>query len=118
MLYKKLIRDYLNFSRQDRIGVMSLLVLILVIYFLPLLFSKDKETFPLEEDPLLSLAIDSLTKAEKEQQTELPAGAYRPASPGRTNGFVRKELFAFDPNTLPAEGWRRLGLPDRVIGTL
>jgi DNA uptake protein ComE-like DNA-binding protein len=28
------------------------------------------------------------------------------------------ELFYFDPNRLPAEGWRRLGLPDKLILTI
>jgi DNA uptake protein ComE-like DNA-binding protein len=36
--------------------------------------------------------------------------------PGKTE--YESELFYFDPNSLPADGWRRLGLPDKLILTI
>ncbi len=38
-----------------------------------------------------------------------------------SNNYYTKskgELFYFDPNTLSAEGWKRLGLRDKTIGTI
>jgi DNA uptake protein ComE-like DNA-binding protein len=41
-------------------------------------------------------------------------GAARNAS----NGNVPAALFPFDPNQLPADGWQRLGIPEKVIRTI
>src|SRR5215213_6872009 len=106
MPVKKFVKDYLSFSRRERLGIIAILSLMLIIYFLPALLEK-KEKFPLMEGALLARVVDTLKKAEVEvEETDGPYynAGYEPKKHGFSNGV----LFDFDPNTLPFEGWVRL----------
>jgi competence protein ComEA len=109
MLREK-IRNYLSFGRRDRLGILVLLFLILLIYLLPFLLAKKVGPFAITPNDVLSSAIDTLSRREISKKAE----TYRP----QQRSFFEGALFAFDPNTLPAEGWRRLGLNDKTIRTI
>jgi DNA uptake protein ComE-like DNA-binding protein len=115
-MLSRFIKDYLRFSRRDRIGVFFLIFLISIIYFLPLLFPRARP-FPLSSQPVLAEAVDSLLAHPEETAT-----TSHPSTSGTGTGpspsFTPAHLFRFDPNTLSAEGWKALGLTDRSIRTL
>ena len=114
---------YFSFTRKERTGIITLLVLILLICFLPLLFpffirqkQYDHSRFAKEIAALNRYASDSAVNrfADSEQND------YRdPAAPitGNTRSAV-PELFYFDPNTISVTGWKRLGLRDKTIQTI
>jgi competence ComEA-like helix-hairpin-helix protein len=120
MFGKKFIRDYLRFSRRDRIGIISLLCLVLIVYLLPFFYSHSPHRFPISQSPELSQALDSLQSRETGQEDEPSYSSYSPLiheqDPQET--YRAGELFSFDPNTLSSEGWQRLGLPSRTVRTI
>jgi len=111
MLRKKIVEEYLRFSRADRIAVLCLTAMTLIIYFLPGWLVRGEQEFPLKPGSALARAIDSLNASAVPESTLIE----RPGKPGETR---KTSLFSFDPNTLDETGWRSLGLPERTITTI
>jgi DNA uptake protein ComE-like DNA-binding protein len=99
---KEWLRQYLVFSRKERAGLAVLLVLIAAVWLLPEFFGRNKK----EEQALLRQA-DSI-------RLLLPDSSKLPAD-GTLKIYT---LFRFDPNTLDEEGWQKLGLRPKTIGTI
>ncbi len=109
-------KDYLTFSRKERTGILVLLGLILIIYAVPgFLPEKRSVKFFYNRDSLQDLS--TLKNSHGDQQAggsdrnlhnnNLPA--IKPAEAAR---------FAFDPNNLDEDGWKRLGVHERTIRTI
>ncbi len=112
-------KDYFTFTKKERIGIYILLILIATGAIVPCFFST-----PALRNELVAEAIE-LEKAppvqpgkEKRSAYEQQQSPYDEVSdePPKTQRVV--SLFPFDPNTLTAEGWRQLGIPDRTIRTI
>jgi len=106
---KRFLRKYYAFSRREQRGILVLLALIIVSWILTLVIENRRQAIDIKfiEGELLTFAKPeeefssfgkSVREENKTQDIKVPA-----------------ELFQFDPNTLEAEGWKRLGLPDRTI---
>jgi competence protein ComEA len=113
MRWKEFLKDYLSFSKKDRIGVLFLVTLIVFIYLLPRFFPAKSPAL-LKPDPALVAALDSssvITAADGETEPlkEQNHGSYKP---------YNSERFRFDPNNLPAEGWMRMGLSQKTAKTI
>jgi competence ComEA-like helix-hairpin-helix protein len=118
--WKKFARE-LELTKKDRIGFLSLAVLLLISLFLPGFIEDyyasrrkpDTDTAWIAE--LEALMSDS---SLEEPKTRSYPGFERNRAP--TPGFSKNPLtpFPFDPNVLPAEGWLELGLPDRTVKTI
>lgn len=119
MAWKTFIKHYLIFSKKERIATLAVIFILIVIYLLPRLFSKTA-ALALREDSLLLKAADTLQRTAPQRSDENQSSSRLPyySAPRDTKGFVEGELFRFDPNTLPAEGWQKLGLNDRTIRIL
>jgi competence ComEA-like helix-hairpin-helix protein len=111
---KDLLRAYFTFTKKERIGVMVLLVLILItsvaFYFIPDSPSLAKPDVALLQQQLAT--IDSSAALEKKQRP-YHASSYEDDGPEEA-----PELFSFDPNTLSAAGWERLGIKPRTAQTI
>ncbi|OQP46662.1 helix-hairpin-helix domain-containing protein [Niastella populi] len=112
-------KDYFTFTKKERIGIYTLLILIAAGAIVPRFFST-----PALHSELVAEAID-LAKAPPAQPGKEKRLTYdqRPSpydevgdEPAKTQQAVSH--FPFDPNTLDAEGWRRLGIPDRTVRTI
>lgn len=113
---KQYIRDLFTFSKKDRIGIITLLILIALVYFIPdLLFHKTKP-FPFKNDPALAKIFDTLNKTSSFQK-QFDRKTFKTSLPSNSS-YQEGELFTFDPNTLSIEGWQKLGLNDHVIKTI
>jgi competence ComEA-like helix-hairpin-helix protein len=109
-------REWFVFTRKERTGVIVLMFLILAATCLPWFFSANFEkpdTKLTKEiaEKLLAVhnSIDSsvITLSDRDEDRSMlhyDKPALKPAT-----------LFEFDPNTLSAAGWRKLGLRERAI---
>jgi competence ComEA-like helix-hairpin-helix protein len=121
MSWKTFVAGYLHFSRKDRIGVLTLVALILVVYALPYLVPSKANAPVLLNDSLHTFLNNPDTPAasaygsknEKDRDFD-----YGPAPSLNNADFTKGELFLFDPNTLDAGGWRRLGLAEKTARTI
>lgn len=118
--WKQFITEYFSFGKRDRIGLFVLISLIVLIYALPYLSARKNEAVFMESPELIK-GMDTLVAKQEPGQSEheedQDASAYR-YQPGQIKGFTNGELFRFDPNTLPVEGWQKLGLSDKTSRTI
>ncbi|MFN2440117.1 MAG: ComEA family DNA-binding protein, partial [Chitinophagaceae bacterium] len=64
-------------------------------------------------------AIDTLeSRSEYPEQHSADNNPTYQYEASESNSFTRGKLFEFDPNILPASGWKNLGLNDRTIKTI
>ncbi|MFC5409004.1 ComEA family DNA-binding protein [Larkinella bovis] len=114
-----LFRDYFGVSQREARGMLALLVLSGFLVLLPMLFrfwvpDSIPDTAPSDQRQLDSLV--ALLEAGKtgRDAPEYAVGRDEPV------GETRKiERFSFNPNTIDAESWQRLGVPrwlaERII---
>lgn len=117
-MWKKIVTDYLSFTKKDRVGVLVLLSLIFIVVLLPYIW-PHKKIAPLSKQEVekLNAQIAQLNKANgaDKKDPEPEAGNY---SAKKSYIKEKAELFSFDPNTLDAAGWRRLGIRDKTTATI
>jgi competence protein ComEA len=111
-------KDYFNFSKKERTGIITLLLLLVLTWFLPALFSpsptfnhQDVEAFKKEV-----ALFEQEANAQKAAKENIPASYHQQdfSSPAAE----KIVLFYFDPNTLQQEDWKKLGLKDKTISTI
>jgi competence protein ComEA len=120
---KRGVSDYFDFSRNDRIGILVLIGLILVTWILPR-FITPQSPLPSSSD---TAWIAALRKLEYKQQSERDSSnthfddnpaTYQYNKRANTKDLTSPVFFEFDPNSLPGDGWKKLGLHSRTIGTI
>jgi competence ComEA-like helix-hairpin-helix protein len=118
MKSSKLAEDYLEFNRNDRIGLVVFLGMILTIVFLPKYFPKAQVKSMIVADSTMMAALDTAQITNRnngsDRDNQELSFAYAPTKATYTEGA----LFTFDPNTLSEDGWRRLGLNERTTKTI
>jgi competence protein ComEA len=115
MSWKEFAKDYLIFSRKDRIAGIFVALLIVVIYLLPRLFPA-RALASIREDTALEAVLDTVFARSAPGSYEQGA-SYAPVSYS-TRKIPKASLFDFNPNTLPAEGWVKLGLKEKTARTI
>lgn len=124
MAWKEFVKDYLSFTRRDRIAIFVILGLLLLIFFLPDIVARKGNANPVTADTSWIAVMKKLEL--KEADKEFNSNQYaddnsRNYQYDRSTGTYTKtkgELFYFDPNTLSTEGWQKLGLRDKTIRTI
>lgn len=108
---KRILKNYLTFTRKERTAVLVLLALIGALIVAPRFYSPVVP--PPRDTRLLQRYLDSTqtTKAEK------------PMAVGVATAETEIEkspvsLFYFDPNTLAPADWLRLGIPEKTVRTI
>ncbi len=120
--------SYLSFSKRERNGVITLLISIAVVSFLPVFFRffSDKNGADKSGIIVFSEEIQSL-QVKMKDSTDLRSGNnfYESRKPYAGNDIKTDMaavqeggLFYFDPNTLNSDGWRSLGIRDKTIQTI
>jgi len=108
---KRILKNYLTFTRKERTAVLVLLVLICGLMVAPMLYSP--ELAPPRDTRLLQRYLDSAQDTKDEKL--IAAGA-------ETTGTELEKspvsLFFFDPNTLSPADWLRLGVPEKTVRTI
>lgn len=114
------VKDYLTFSKKERNGIFIILLLCVATYFisryLPVNKTHVDKTAFQKDLAELKISIDTSHNTYAYQRDD-NTDYYRPKhydNYHRTEG----ELFEFDPNTLNADGWKRLGVREKTVNTI
>ena len=107
------------FTRKERTGIIVLVVLIIAVTCLPWFFSGKfnkpdrKLTNKIQQDLATArVNADTVhTRMRHDDERHLP---HYDMPPEKKPAI----LFEFDPNTLSAEGWRKLGLRERAVAII
>ncbi len=119
-MWKKFVKDYLRFTKKDRVGVMVLLALIFLVVLLPYIWPVKKIPAPNKQEvEKLRRQMLQLQQADSagNQYTEEPTFSQKYAS-SKKHPSEKSTLFYFDPNTLDPAGWKRLGIRDKTAATI
>jgi DNA uptake protein ComE-like DNA-binding protein len=107
--------EYFEYSRKERVAIFMLLLTITVVFLAPLLISK-KSRSPEQTAKLYQEMSKELLAMENENATKYKEEAVDPPTVVRSE--TNHVLFKFDPNTLAADGWKKLGVGDRTVRTI
>ena len=121
---KKYLPEYLSFTRKERTGIIVIVVLILGFTILPFLFPFFITSKPVDhsafEKEIATLHIkqqdSSFKRRNFDENNDL--GYDQPSDKKYYSKEPNGDLFYFDPNTLPAEGWVRLGIKEKTAITI
>lgn len=105
---KRIVKEYLSFTRKERTAIGILLVLMGLFIAAPYLYSPE------QLPPVDTRELEQYLDRQPSAAEKLP----------RKEGEVDEEnrmpsrLFVFDPNTLSAAGWQQLGIRERTALTI
>lgn len=118
MKSKRILSEYFKFSQKDRLGILALVLLILLVFFLPEMINRVRPYSTLPPDTAWLAQMHQLLSGDSSNNApnfgdKFPKKTFSldPSTPAVT-------LFPFDPNTLPVSGWQRLGLRPKTIETI
>lgn len=117
---------YFNFTRKERTGIIVIMILIIFFLVLPFLFPYfiAKPTY---ENSQFKKEIAALNIKQQDSAGNYTTrnfdennyqNYYQPSEKNYYNKQSRGELFYFDPNTLSAEGWKKLGVREKTANTI
>jgi competence ComEA-like helix-hairpin-helix protein len=118
MKWEQFIRDYLQFTQKERIGVLTILFLVFVIIFLPKMVSRKTSSEHIDADTAWISAVKQLEIKEHDPGSQQGDNNKTYQFDHPKNNSRQPVLFFFDPNTLDDGGWNKLGLPEKTIHTI
>ena len=123
MKWKEFVNDYLSFTRKDRIGILVVIGLMLIVFFLPQIFPKNSRLNSTAIDTSWASVMKKLEQKEQDQQYSQNNNddSYVYQYDRSKNNYdyqAKRELFFFDPNTISTDGWKKLGVKDKTIHTI
>lgn len=125
MFWKKIVKDYLTFGKQDRIGAFIIIGAVAASVMLPRLLAPKTAPVALRENDVLARAVDTLQKEQatadnykrRENNYSYRGNNYQ-YEPSQKASFTNGALFQFDPNTIGAADWQRMGLNEKTSKTI
>lgn len=122
MKWKQIIADYLTFTRNERIGVITIFLLISLSILLSIFSATDATSRKVPDTAWLN-AVRNLEQNPADDKNSMYDSnnaityQYDP-SKNSFNNRPEVKLFYFDPNTISKGEWQKLGLRDKTIGTI
>ena len=115
---KRLLKEYFQFTRNERISIVLLLVIILITGIIPVFLNNGT----IEPQPSLVSYEEGIRQLEgmtdrsnrgkaeeREDFSDHPVASYSSSI---------SSLFMFDPNTISEAGWKKLGVREKTITTI
>jgi competence protein ComEA len=116
------LREYLHFSRKESIAVLLITICILAVFILPAVLPKNHAVAPVTDTAWIAALkkLDTASTGALSSANNLRDDNEEPVTfESTTRGTVpAPELFYFDPNTIDAAGWKKLGIRDKTIQTI
>lgn len=113
-----------SFTKKQRSGNIIALVVVIICCILPFLApllvkekKYDHSSFEKEIALLHVKQVDSGSRFSAKEPGDDPP-FFQPSGSKNFTASRKGELFFFDPNTLDEDGWRKLGIRDKTIGTI
>jgi len=126
IMFRRFVVDYLNFTGKERVGIVCLLLVIFACLVFPFFFSffitpakNDTANFEKEINSLNIKQRDS--GADKRNRSFDESNYQNYYQPSEKNYYTKQpkgELFYFDPNTLPVDGWVKLGVKEKTANSI
>lgn len=113
-MWKKFIRDYLTFSRKDRIGIFVLVSLIAITLLAPLAFPYLKK----ERKPDTAKTQETIRQLREIFKDTSDIKTANATTDDISTVPEEIQLFYFDPNTTSLEQWLQLGVHKNVAVTI
>jgi len=122
---KQFVKDYLSFTRKEKIGLLTFLFIIIIVIILPKVVHNRPISQSIKADTAWIAAAKKLEIKDPQSnvQKNFKPGSgdndytYQYDRPAKnTSSFPL--LFYFDPNTLDEAGWQKLGLKNKAIHTI
>lgn len=115
-------KDYFAFTKKERGGILMLLGLIATGIMVPYFFDTPD---PQPEIRMEAVRLQQAQQVQAASDQFRHVAAFHPQQPAIKEGYYKPgrepavtALFPFNPNTLDAAGWKKLGLNDRMISTI
>ena len=114
---KKFLKDYFSFHKRDRNGI---IVLLCIIFILIVLLTYIDFWLPPQKFNTTGFdeLVEQIEKAQKDSSV-VKKDFYSPQNFSRENKIAevktQQTLFNFNPNNLPEQQWKALGLSDKQI---
>ncbi|MBX2921853.1 MAG: helix-hairpin-helix domain-containing protein [Chitinophagaceae bacterium] len=113
-------REYFNFSKKERTGIIVLLFIISCVWIFPSLFPGKNNVVNEKEAVVFRQEVAAykarLRDNDEHADTHGTDTVQSFITPGKAS--PSPSLFYFDPNTLSPAGWQQLGISDRTIQTI
>lgn len=106
-------KDYFSFTKKERNAVFILLTILVLLIVAPYLVPAKKMTISIDEN--LQQQLDKYLQ-QHPRENRYETTSFTDSVPDTQT--TSHELFAFDPNTLNKEGFKKLGLSDKVANTI
>jgi len=123
MGWKTFTREYLTFTRKERIGLIVIVILIIGIWIFPKLVDSAKSKSALIDTNWINAAKKLQRTPENSENSSRAKGeniddlVYDKTASEHSPG-TKSELFYFDPNSLSIDGWKKLGIHENTIITI
>jgi competence protein ComEA len=129
VVWKNFVKDYLSFNRKERIAVVVIAALMLLVILAPKIASIVSKKGPANADTAwfstvrkleqkISDSVDRNYRKDYDDKNDYAYQYDRTKSNYNENSNLKRELFYFDPNTLNAAGWKKLGLREKTVQTI
>ncbi len=127
LVWKHFVREYFNFTRKERVGIISLLTIIVICFCIPFFYpffihhiTYDHSKFDSDIAQLKMQQVDTSSKKYYAKNYEEDPDIYRNSEPFEKRYYAnsKAEVFYFDPNKVSQADWKRLGIRDKTIGTI
>ena len=112
---------HFNFSKKERNGTFILLFLIILFitipFLLPFFIKPENHDFKKIDGAITQLKQQPIEHFKHGSDKRNDTG-YDTTINNKLAEHTKIELFYFNPNTLPDEGWKKLGIRDKTISTI
>ncbi len=119
MKWKEFLGDYFTFTRKERTGLLVIILVILGIWIFPKVSRPPRpKTIPPDTSWITAAKkLMTITKDSSNQPDNVDDLAQNKPLTELSNES-QGQLFNFDPNVLAFEGWKKLGVREKTIGTI
>ena len=123
MGWKTFTREYLTFTRKERIGLIVIIILIIGIWIFPKLVDSAKSKSAIIDTSWINAAKklqrtpENSENGSSTKDESIDDLVYDKTANERFSG-TKNELFYFDPNNLSNDGWKKLGIHEKTIITI
>jgi DNA uptake protein ComE-like DNA-binding protein len=113
-------KEYFAFSKKQRNAVFVLLIIIAVVISSSFFYTPIFNNPTIDKD--VQAKLNALAKGD-EKPTGSTANNNQDSANTHATTYTKyapaqKEQFYFDPNTLPIDGWKKLGFKDKTIANI